>query len=72
METTMVYVYKYPMNIHMNYYIEKHDMKIILDALQFLHEHMISCSKEELNYPYTIEDVDGLFQSFDNSFAEDN
>jgi len=56
----------------MNYYIEKHDMEIILDALQFLHEHMVSCNKEELNYPYTIEDVDGLFQSFDNSFAEDN
>ena len=68
----MVYVYKPPMNVHMNYYIEKHDMKIILDALQFLREHMVSCSKEELNYPYTIEDVDGLFQSFDNSFAEDN
>ena len=68
----MVYVYRPPMNVHMNYYIEKHDMEIILDALQFLHEHMISCSKEELNYPYTIEDVDGLFQSFDNSFGEDN
>ena len=68
----MVYVYKYPMSVHMNYYIEKHDMEIILDALQFLHEHMVSCSKEELSYPYTIEDVDGLFQSFDNSFAEDN
>ena len=30
---------------------------IILDALQFLHEHMVSCSKDELNYPYSIEDV---------------
>ena len=68
----MVYVYKPPMSVHMNYYIEKHDMKIILDAIQFLHEHMVSCSKEELNYPYTIEDVDGLFQSFNSSFAEDN
>ena len=51
----------------MNYYIEKHDMEIILDALQFLHEHMVSCSKEEFNYPFTIEEVDGLFQSLENS-----
>jgi hypothetical protein len=40
-------------------------MEIILDALEFLHEHMVSCSKEELNYPYTIDYVDGLFQSLD-------
>ena len=61
----------------MHYYIEKHDMKIILDALQFLHEHMqavasrsasmISCSKEEYNYTYTLEEVNALLQSFDNS-----
>jgi len=54
----------------MNYYIEKHDMEIILDALEFLHEHMVSCSKEELNYPYTIDYVDGLFQLLDNSGEE--
>lgn len=55
----------------MNYYIEKHDMNIILDALEFLHEHMVSCSEEEFNYPFTIEEVDALFQSFDNSGADD-
>ena len=54
----------------MNYYIEKHDMEIILDALEFLHEHMVSCSKEELNYPYTIDYVDGLFQSLNNKGEE--
>ena len=56
----------------MNYYIEKHDMEIILDALELLHNKM----KQEEDYskhydmPYSIEDVDGLFQSFDNSFVE--
>jgi len=36
--------------------------------LQFLHEHMKNCSEEEAkNYPYTLDEVDGLFQSFDNS-----
>jgi hypothetical protein len=60
------------MNVHMNYYIEKHDMKIILDALECLSEHLKHYENNSPNYPYTIEDVDGLFQSFDNSFAEDN
>lgn len=71
METTMVYVYKYPMSVHMNYYLEKHDIEMILDALECLSEHLKHYEKV-LNHPYTIEDVDGLFQSFDNSFAEDN
>ena len=52
----------------MNYYIEKHDMEIILDALAVLHSKMKNADVKE--YPYDIEDVDGLFQSFDNSFAE--
>ena len=55
----------------MNYFIEKHDMEIILDALQFLHEHMKNCSKEEeKDYPYTLDEVDGLFQSLENSGEE--
>jgi hypothetical protein len=57
----------------MNYYIEKHDMEMILDALEVLHNQM----KTRMDFglpterPYSIEDVDGLFQSFDNSFHED-
>jgi hypothetical protein len=55
----------------MNYYIEKHDMEIILDALEHLHEDMKHAKDNGyFNYPYSIEEVDGLFQSFDNSFAE--
>jgi hypothetical protein len=56
----------------MNYYIEKHDMEIILDALELLHETMKN--KEALgltnDYVYSKADVDGLFQSFDNSSKE--
>jgi len=59
----------------MNYFIEKHDMEIILDALEALHEDMKHA--DESGYPdinagrgYTIEDVDGLFQSLENSGEE--
>jgi hypothetical protein len=58
----------------MNYFIENHDMEIILDALECL----IECIKEEkqfygknTDYPWTIDEVDSLFQSFDNSFVEE-
>lgn len=58
----------------MNYYIEKHDMEIILDALEVLHNQMKT--RMSFGVPtervYSIEDVDGLFQSFDNSFVENN
>lgn len=58
----------------MNYYIEKHDMEIILDALETLHNRMktrqdFGLSNDKL---FSIEDVDSLFQSFDNSFVENN
>ena len=58
----------------MNYYIEKHDMNIILDALETLHNRMKTRQDFGLpnDKPFSIEDVDGLFQSFDNSFSEDN
>jgi len=68
----MVYSYKGSTRVNMNYYIEKHDMEIILDALEVLHNQM----KTRMDFglpterPYSIEDVDGLFQSFDNSFVE--
>lgn len=53
----------------MNYYIEKHDMEIILDALESLVEDMKhSRDNGQFNYPYSIEEVDGLFQSFDNAW----
>ncbi len=57
----------------MNYYIEKHDMNIILDALELLCDNMKNREKFGLsNDEYSIEDVDGLFQSFDNSGSETN
>jgi hypothetical protein len=60
------------MRVNMNYYIEKHDMKIILDALENLVEDMKHAKDNgHFNYAYSIEDVDGLFQSFDNSFHYD-
>lgn len=56
----------------MNYYIEKHDMEIILDALEFMNETMKTREMFGLPsiWPYSKEDVDGLCQSFDNSFME--
>ena len=56
----------------MNYYIEKHDMEIILDALECLHEHIKHYEENSPNYPWTLDEVDNLFQSFDNSFVENN
>jgi hypothetical protein len=41
-------------------------MEMILDALECLSEHI----KNKSSYPWTVEDVDGLFQSFDNSLAD--
>ena len=69
----MVHVYKYPWNISMNYYIEKHDMNIILDALENLVLTMKNTEAFGLpnRIPYSITDVDGLFQSFDNSFKQE-
>jgi hypothetical protein len=68
----MVHVYKYPWNISMNYYIEKHDMTIILDALENLVKDMKHAKDNgHFNYPYSIEDVDGLFQSFDKVVEND-
>lgn len=52
----------------MNYYIEKHDMNMILDALECLSEHLKNTNNT--TYPWTAEEVDALFQSFDNSFVE--
>jgi len=52
----------------MNCYIEKHDMEIILDALECLHEHIKNNNNSP--YPWTVEDVDGLFQSLENSGEE--
>jgi hypothetical protein len=70
---TMVYSYKGPMRVNMNYYIEKHDMTIILDALENLVLSMKNTESFGLpnRRPYSIEDVDGLFQSFNNGYKED-
>jgi hypothetical protein len=56
----------------MNYFIEKHDMEMILDALELMGESIKNRKIFGLPdiYPYSEEDVDGLFQSFDNSFVE--
>ena len=46
----------------MNYYIEKHDIEIILDALEALHEDMKHSEQNGgISYKlcgYTLEDVD--------------
>ena len=58
----------------MNYFIEKHDMEIILDALEALHEDMKHSEQNGgIGYKlcgYTLEEVDGLYQSLDNSGGE--
>ena len=55
----------------MNYYIEKHDMQMILDALECLSEHLKHYENNSPSYPWTTDDVDSLFQSFDNGHKED-
>lgn len=54
----------------MNYYIEKHDMEIILDALETLYSRMKTRQDFGLpnDKPFSIDDVDGLFKSFDNAW----
>ena len=59
----------------LNYYIEKHDMEIILDALECLHQDMKHADESgyaDINKRrgYTMYDVDGLFQSLENSGEE--
>ena len=48
-------------------------MEIILDALEVLHNQMKT--RMDFGVPtervYSIQDVDSLFQSFDNSFHEE-
>ena len=54
----------------MNYYIERHDMEIILDALNLLHLEIIETGENPIGRPYTLDEVDLLFQSLDNSGEE--
>lgn len=57
----------------MNYRIEKHDMEIILDALELLRDNMKNREKFGLpNDVYSIDDVTSLLQSFDSSFVENS
>ena len=56
----------------MNYYIEKHEMEMILDALECLSEHLKHYENNSPSYPWTTDQIDRLFQSFDNSGAENN
>jgi hypothetical protein len=54
----------------MNYYIEKDDMEMILGALENLVEDMKHAKNNgHFNYQYSIEDVDGLFQSLDEKYT---
>lgn len=50
----------------MNYYIEKHDMEMILDSLQFMAETMKTRETFGLPtiWPYSKQNVDALFKSF--------
>lgn len=52
-----------------DYTISESDRNIILDALEALHENMKNREKFGLpnDKPYSMDDVDGLFQSFENS-----
>ena len=58
----------------MNYYIEKHDMEIILDALELLQINM----ENRINFglpndkPYSIDNVDSLLQIFDTGLYVSN
>ena len=54
----------------MNYYIEKHDMEIILDALGTLHLDMIEAQELGMSRSYTADEVWALFESLDNSGEE--
>jgi hypothetical protein len=54
----------------MNFFIEKHDMEIILDSLNMLRSYMLETRGFALNLPYTEDEVDGLFQSLENSGGE--
>jgi hypothetical protein len=64
----------------MNYYIEKHDMEMILDALELLRDSIknrklfgtgpgTGFGKHPVVYPYSEEDVDGLFQGLDEKYT---
>ena len=57
----------------MNYYIEKHDMNMILDALELLHSTIKTQKLFGITnkWSYTEDEIDGLFQSFDNGYKED-
>lgn len=50
----------------MNYYIEKHDMEMILDGLEMLHEYLKKFGHHH-TLPYSPEEVEAVFQSLDNS-----
>ena len=52
-----------------DYTIRESDRNIIIDDLEALHENMKNREKFGLpnDKPYSIDDVDGLFQSFENS-----
>jgi hypothetical protein len=56
----------------MNFFIEKHDMSIIIDALEFMQETMRQRELFGLPsiWPYSKEDIDILSQSFDTSLVE--
>lgn len=47
-------------------------MEIILDALECLSEHLKHYENNSPNYPWTLDEVDSLFQSFDNSSDDDD
>jgi hypothetical protein len=46
-------------------------MEMILDALECLSEHLKHYENNSPNSSWAVEDVDNLFQSFDNSFHEE-
>lgn len=56
----------------MNYYIEKHDMQIVLDALQILYRDMMT-AKEYGYYKslFNIDDVGELLLRLESEYTKD-
>lgn len=53
----------------MNYYIEKHESEIILDALELLYA-MMQNQSSNTDDTYSKEDVEYLFRIFDDNHVE--
>lgn len=51
----------------MNYYIDDRDKELLCDALECLHEHIVTGTFLGKRYTWPENEVDSLFQAFENS-----